>query len=167
MKNTAEKFQEQLSLAQAAAETMRQCNYDKHKAADSLLRKVLRIPALANEAIQTGIWEALSNVIHIERHSACAAGSSNGGVEDDVSGLVLLAKHTLMSYRLSNGLCLGDATSSIIEKDATWHEEMVRANNVKARWLRMIQAKLRDDQRVRDVLSERDLKKILKKAETQ
>lgn len=133
---------------------------DKEEAVEQLARTIRRSPALVNAAIYVAAESLARDMYHASRNFTAKKVSAGS---DSADGLVICANEFLDTYRMSNGVRLGDADADLIENDASWHERLAKANGNKAAFLRAIQKKLGKAARVRDAISDEDAQKMYKK----
>lgn len=150
-----------ISPTALAAELLREAKFDTEKAIVALSDRIRSEKELLDRAVTTAAREWVNLAAHTVR---AHAHSSRPGRQDDGSALRrLVSAGFLDSYVLLGDLCLGDATRADVERFVSHHCETVEASKKRIRFARKLLAspKFTGDKHVRDVFSERDIKRLL------
>lgn len=162
-----------MSFKELMREEMKKVDGDLAAAIKAARKRLHADPKLYGDLVEPMIAAALDeagrHVLGDARRTAWRPAQPSGEAKASAAvraGLVRLAASNLMDYPLSQGKRLGDATRPTILSEAASLVTAGRGQTLRGEWLRLVAGRLRNDtQRVRQVVSEKQLRSLQRIAE--
>lgn len=157
-----------VKLYELAKRCLREADGDLRAAADRLVAVMDSKPAIYRAALdkfkEQAAYDAVRVVMRAERQHIQYQPSDASKAAD--AALVQAVERHWYEYPLSSGLRLGDASNADLLAQAKIHEAQERGNAWKRRFMQSIADRVPEGTKVRALVTEEDLAKLYREAES-
>jgi hypothetical protein len=140
-------------------------------ASETLAQRIMAEPALVRAAVLQCAYDQLRAIMHDTRGILVrrpAPDMAPKVYSEETRRRVTEKFHGLFAWPLMDGSMLAEATHDKLELEAERYQRNADGNQIRARWFRLLAAKVQGEQRVRDVFrGDGQVRKLLQRAENE